>query len=623
MRELELLAPAANKEVAFEAILHGADAVYMGASSHGARKNAANSIEDIAEVVRFAHQFRVRVYITINTLVYESEISSVESLIRDLYVIGVDAIIVQDMGVLRMNIPPIALHASTQCDTRTVEKGEFLEKVGFSQIVLARELTIEEIKDICDHVTVPVECFVHGALCVSYSGRCRASFVETGRSANRGECSQMCRMKYDLIDANGQTIVKNKYLLSLKDFNLSANIAELIEAGVSSFKIEGRLKDVSYVKNVVSYYRIAIDKVITANPEKYRRSSYGKSRIEFVPVLDKSFNRGFTSYFFKNRENGDMASLDTPKSKGEKITNLSQLNNGDGISFINSNGEFEGVRVNKVENGKLIGATPFVIPRGAEIRRTFDNDWQKKLAKPTAKRSIALDLTITENYLCGIDERGVQVVVPLDSDKMEAETRMYPEKVLGKLGNTIYYLRNFENHLYPNTYIPASQLNQLKRTLLDALDNANNETYKFDYRRREDFSLPYFERELDEEGNVSNSLAKKFYEDHGAQIREMAIEATGDDSAGKIVMRTRYCVRRELGICKKYKKSGNIKQNFREPFMIVSGVNMFQVEFDCAKCEMRIINTDKGSRVHNETRSPIMEKPKCNARPSRRTRNFR
>lgn len=623
MRELELLAPAANKEVAIEAILHGADAVYMGASSHGARKNAANSIEDIAEVVRFAHQFRARVYITINTLVYESEISSVESLIRDLYVIGVDAIIVQDMGVLRMNIPPIALHASTQCDTRTVEKGEFLEKVGFSQIVLARELTIEEIKDICNHVTVPVECFVHGALCVSYSGRCRASFVETGRSANRGECSQMCRMKYDLVDANGQTIVKNKYLLSLKDFNLSANIAELIEAGVSSFKIEGRLKDVSYVKNVVSYYRIAIDKVIAANPEKYRRSSYGNSKIEFVPVLDKSFNRGFTSYFFNNRENGGMASLDTPKSKGEKITNLSQINNGDGISFINSNGEFEGVRINKVENGKLIGATPFVIPRGAEIRRTFDNDWQKKLAKPTAKRSMALDLTITENYLCGIDERGVQVVVPLDSDKMEAETRMYPEKVLGKLGNTVYYLRNFENQLSPNTYIPASQLSQLKRTLLDALDNANNETYKFDYRRREDLTLPYFEKELDEEGNVANSLAKKFYEEHGAQIREMAIEATGDDSAGKIVMRTRYCMRRELGICKKYKKNSSTKQNFQEPFMIVSGVNMFQVEFDCAKCEMRIINTDKCTRVNNETQSPIVEKPKCNARLSRRTRNFR
>ncbi len=337
-RRIELLAPAGNKDVAVAAILHGADAVYIGASSHGARSKASNSVEDIAELVKFAHRFRARVYVTVNTLVYDNEQEQVRRLINDLYRIGVDALIVQDMSILRMDIPPVALHASTQCDTRTPAKAKFLEEVGFSQIVLARALTITEIKEICDTVTVPVECFVHGALCVCYSGRCAASQVSLGRSANRGECAQMCRMPYTLRNGRGEVLEKNKYLLSLRDFNASHRLEYLLEAGVSSFKIEGRLKDADYVKNVTAAYRQALDRIIAAHPDKYIRSSYGMSEVKYTPRLDKSFNRGFTDYFLGNRRPGAMASLLTPKSMGEEIKDIGLLHNGDGISFFNIKG---------------------------------------------------------------------------------------------------------------------------------------------------------------------------------------------------------------------------------------------------------------------------------------------
>jgi len=362
MRDLELLAPAADKNVAREAILHGADAVYMGGPSHGARKKASNSLADIRETVEFAHRFRARVYVTVNTLVYPHEIREVERLVWNLYLCGVDAIIVQDMSLLRMNLPPIALHASTQCDTRTPEKALFLQEVGFSQIVLARELSLQEIDTICRTVGVPVECFIHGALCVSYSGRCAASQVSVGRSANRGECAQMCRMPYTLRNGRGEVVERDKYLLSLRDFNASELIPQMIEAGVSSFKIEGRLKEADYVKNVTAAYRAIIDKVIASNPGKYRRSSYGESKISFTPRLDKSFNRGFTDYFLNGRKPASMASLLTPKSMGEIITDTRLLHNGDGISFFNTKGEYEGVGVNRVENGRIIGSRPFRLP---------------------------------------------------------------------------------------------------------------------------------------------------------------------------------------------------------------------------------------------------------------------
>lgn len=596
IRELELLAPASNVEIAREAILHGADAVYIGASSHGARKSASNSVEDIAGLVKFAHQYRAKVYVTVNTLVYESEIPKVEKLIRELYLAGVDALIVQDMGLLRMDIPPIELHASTQCDTRTVEKAVFLEKAGFSQIVLARELSLEEIKAICDAVTVPVECFIHGALCVSYSGRCRASQMETGRSANRGECAQLCRLPYTLTDADGKILVKDKYLLSLKDFNASAQLAQLVEAGASSFKIEGRLKDVGYVKNITAYYRALFDTIIAANPDKYKRSSYGKSEISFTPDPNKSFNRGFTSYFLEGRRQKQITSFYTPKSMGEVIDDVRELKNGDGISFINDSGEYEGVRINKVENGRLIGAKPFRLPKNCQIYRTFNCEWQNEIERDTAIRKIAVDIEINDKSASASDERGVRVIIPLYTDKFEAQKPMDPKRTFAKLGNTIYTLREFENNLNPKIFIPASQLTEIRRKLIEELDKANVTTYPYHYRRQEDKSYNYLKDFLNAEDNVVNSLAEKFYKEHGALTEEKAIEVTGNPKDETVVMTTRYCLRRELGICKKDKNGSKAYRDAREPFYIQSGPTRFRLQFNCNRCEMSVIHPAGGNR---------------------------
>lgn len=589
MRKIELLAPAGNKEIAKEAILHGADAVYMGASSHGARKNASNSVEDIAEVVRFAHQYRVRVYVTVNTLVYDDEIEAVERLIGELYRAGVDALIVQDMGVLKMNIPPICLHASTQCDTRSAEKARELESVGFSQIVLARELSLGEISEIYRHVQVPLEAFVHGALCVSYSGLCRASQVKTGRSANRGECSQMCRLPYTLRDAEGRKIVGDKYLLSLKDFNASGSIGTMIEAGVSSFKIEGRLKDAGYVKNIVAYYRQKIDEVISECPERYCRSSCGESEISFVPDPAKSFNRGFTSYFLEGRrDEARMSSWFTPKSVGERIEDVGELRNGDGISFMNSRGEYEGVRVNSVDKGRIQGARPFVLPKGAEIRRTYNREWESELGKVTGRRRLFLDISIDETGVTARDERGVKVRVPLDVEKSVAQKPLRPEGILGKLGNTIYRLRGFENNLLSTTFIPASQLSGIKRRMLDALDDCGRSRYEFEMRRGMTSGKAFYSGEcLNGDWNVANRLAREFYEERGGRVVEEAVEVSGRRDVGMVVMRTRYCVRREMGLCKKThpEAAGRLK----EPLFIESGPNRFRLRFDCRNCEMEVL----------------------------------
>lgn len=597
MRKLELLAPAANKEVARQAILHGADAVYMGAYSHGARHRAANSIEDIQETVRFAHQFRAKVYVTVNTLVYDNEIEKVEHLVHELYRVGVDAIIVQDMSLLRMNIPPIELHASTQCDTRTLEKGKFLEKMGFSQLVLARELSLKEIKEICDGVDVPVECFIHGALCVSYSGRCQASELCMGRSANRGECGQMCRLPYKLMNGKGETIIKDRYLLSLSDFNASSYIGEMIDAGVSSFKIEGRLKDADYVKNVTAAYRKIIDDYISANPEKYCRSSFGRSVISFTPSLEKSFNRGFTNYFLNGRGDRKMASLLTPKSLGEPIKDISQLHNGDGISYYNKKtGEYEGVRINKIDRGNIITARNERIPFKGGINRTFDNEWQKSLSGETADRRIRVDFVIDETGISASDERVNRIRIPLEVEKLEARKPMDIRRIFEKLGDTIYYLGVFQNNLDPKTFIPASVLTTLRRKAISALDEANIMTYPFGYRRKEDKEYKYFSVKLDSRDNVSNKISREFYKDHGVIEIADALEVVPSSERKDrdfVVMTTRYCLRRELGCCKKAPKDKGMFAKLSEPLSIVSGPNVFRLEFDCKNCEMNVIGNKK------------------------------
>ena len=590
MRALELLSPAADKHVARCAVLHGADAVYIGGPSHGARSKAVNSIDDIREVVEFAHRFRAKVYVTLNTLVYDSEAADVERLVWRLYSIGVDALIVQDMSLLRMNLPPIALHASTQCDTRTVEKARFLEDVGFSQLVLARELTLKEIRGICAAVSVPVECFVHGALCVSYSGRCGASQACLGRSANRGECAQMCRLPYDLVNGDGAVVERGRHLLSLRDFNASERLPELVEAGVSSFKIEGRMKDASYVANVTAAYRRMLDAVIDANPDKYCRASYGSVELDFEPDLCKSFNRGFTEYFLSSRRPAQMASLYTPKSLGEPITDISVLNNGDGIGFFNSKGEYEGTAVNGVDRGRLITARQVNIPKNAMIYRTFDREWENRMAHDRTTRRIAVDIRLTDTYAEAVDERGMRVGVPMPEVRDVAVKPQEMRRQFEKLGNTIYRLRNFETQIAPEVFIPNSMLADTRRRLIEALDSANEATYSYDRRRPENRDSVYPEKQLVASDNVANALAREFYLSHGVEKIEPALEISKskERKSSHVVMTTRYCLRRELGCCLKEGKGSSSR--YKAPLTIVSGNNRFELRFDCARCEMQVID---------------------------------
>ena len=399
--DIELLAPARDADIAIAAIDHGADAVYMGASHHGARADATNTLDDVGRACDHAHRYGARIYATVNTLVYDNELMEVERLVHDLYRVGVDALIVQDLALLRLDLPPIALHASTQCDLRTPDKARFLEALGFSQLVMARELTLDEVAAIRRVTTVPLEAFVHGALCVSYSGRCAISQVLKGRSANRGECAQLCRLPYDLVDDKGRMIIEGKHLLSLRDMARHDRLEQMMAAGISSFKIEGRLKDVGYVKNVVAFYRRAIDKVIDRYPERYRRASHGTVELAFEPAIEKSFNRGFTHYFLDERKPADgssMASIDTPKSQGEYLGRVLRCNgntltidtraslaNGDGLSFTNSRGEFTGVRVNRaLGNGTVLLREQANISRGTRIYRTADKAFNDLLSTPSS-----------------------------------------------------------------------------------------------------------------------------------------------------------------------------------------------------------------------------------------------
>ena len=600
---IELLAPARDAVVAVEAIRHGADAVYMGAARFGARAQAGNSIEDMARVCDFAHNFDARVYATVNTIVYDHELKQVERLVNELYRAGVDAIIVQDLALLRLDLPPIALHASTQCDLRTPDKARFLAAMGFSQLVLARELSLDEIRAVRQVVDVPLEAFVHGALCVCYSGRCQASQVLKGRSANRGECAQICRLSYDLEDGKGNRIITGKHLLSLRDLNLTDHVAQMIDAGVSSFKIEGRLKDVGYVKNVVSHYRRVLDDVIAAQPNVLRRASVGESRIDFTPDVLKSFNRSFTTYFIDGHRqpNGhSMAMIDTPKSLGEplgralevrgrtlRIDGDKPLANGDGLSYRASDGVFAGVRVNQVDGRDIILAAPAPIPRGAEVFRTHDKVMSDRLERPSADRRVAVDAVLTASAdalrLELTDERGCRVVhslptPPLDEARQPQHDRQRDE--LARLGETIYRLRRAEvpGHLF----IPASMLARLRREAVDLLDRSHRAMRQVDRRRAEDTAAPCFAAQLQPADNVANHLAETVYRDHG--VTEIAPAVEVRPAPGAEVMRTRYCLRRELGACRRAAGARQLPDVLR----LRNGSTLLDVRCDCEACEMHL-----------------------------------
>lgn len=590
-----MLSPAGSAAIGIEAIKHGADAVYIGASSHGARKAAANSLDDIRLLADFSYIYGARVYVTVNTLVYDKEIKQVETLIRNLYEIGVDALIVQDMGILRMDIPPIALHASTQCDIRTPEKARFLQEAGFSQLVLARELSIKEIKAICEAVSIPVEVFIHGALCVSYSGRCSAGFLCAGRSGNRGECPQICRQAFTLTDADGKVIAREKYLLSLKDFSAESHIGELIEAGVRSFKIEGRLKEAGYVKNVTAYYSRLIDREINrlnrnSNDEPiYRRESFGKVDLRFVPQLDKSFNRGFTDYRLSgNVDKNGIAQILTPKSLGEKITGIGDLKPGDGVSFFTRQGEYMGINVNGIKNGKIIGNRPVKIPADAELRRTSSVEWKKLMVAESAVRKIPVEIELDASGVCATSPTA-SVRLEHTMEAAPAENKQDHGNVFKKLGNTPFELSGFtDNEL--DSFYPVSYLTSLRRELIQKLLDKIRASHVRAERRKETPGFPYLKRELDYAENVANMKAEQFYRDHGVEKISSALETAKDikrkNEEAIIVMASRHCVLRELKLCLRNSREGS---SLRQPLRLTTGPHTFRLAFDCNSCEMRLL----------------------------------
>jgi len=617
-RKLELLAPARDVSIAREAILHGADAVYIGGPSHGARAAAANSVADIASLVRFAHVFGVRVYVTLNTIIYDSELETVRATVWELYRAGVDALIVQDMSLLRMHLPPIALHASTQCDIRDVSKARFLAACGFSQLVLARELSAREISEIRDAVPagIGLEAFVHGALCVSYSGDCQASCIALGRSANRGECAQMCRMAYDLEDAYGNVLVKNKHLLSLRDLNRLPDVGAMADAGVNSFKIEGRLKDAAYVKNTVAAYRAALDKVIADAPGRFCRSSWGRSSVSFVPDVAKSFNRGFTSYFFSGRpaESVRMASLDTPKWVGEKVGRVTgcagksvtadlttELHNGDGIVYFTAEGEFSGFRANRVEGNRLFPAVPVNIRRGTVLYRNSDAVRDSMLSKPTARRRLRVDMTlrrvsVDKVALRLVCENGSDVEVIVEAGTQAAQSPQAParRRALDKMGATVFEVARYADYVPEDEFIPASVLSALRRQAVDRLTQAIQVNYSYDYRRPEDADaeLPHGSK-LTYHDNVANRLADAFYRSHGAAVVDMALETLSPGkraNAADVVMTTRYCLRRELGCCLRDNPRGNSAIPPDAQLYLRNRTGRYALRFDCTACRMQVLS---------------------------------
>ncbi len=601
-RPIELLAPAKNLECGIEAINHGADAVYIGAPRFGARAAAGNSLADIEALVQYAHLYNVRIYVTVNTILRDDELKETEAMIWDLYRVGVDALIVQDMGLTQLNLPPIPLHASTQMDNRTVEKVRFLADAGFRQVVLARELSVNEISRI--HAVCPdtlLEVFIHGALCVSYSGQCYVSEACFGRSANRGECAQFCRLQFDMTDADGKVIEKGKHLLSLKDMNQSDNLEELLDAGASSLKIEGRLKDVSYVKNVTAYYRQKLDALFKRRKE-YVRASSGSVKLVFRPQLDKSFSRGFTDYFAHGRNPG-IFSFNTPKSLGEEVGTVKEIrgnyltvagvkafSNGDGLCYLDAQGRLQGFRVNRVENNKLFPQEMPRIKPKTVLYRNFDQEFDRIMQKKSAERKLAVDVSLAENNfgftLTICDEDGNSVSMALSKNKELARTPQHDNLInqLGKLGNTPFVPRNIEVDLSENWFIPSSELAELRRATVEKLLALRRINYHRELWRMPETEHPYPQKELTYLGNVMNKEAAAFYQKHGVERIAPAFEV--EHPEGAAIMFCKHCLRYSMGWCPVHHK---VKSPYREPYYLVSGDGKkFRLQFDCKNCQMKV-----------------------------------
>lgn len=616
-RKIELLAPAKNLECGIEAVNHGADAVYIGAPKFGARAAAVNSLEDIAALVAYAHLYNVRIYVTVNTILKEEELAETEKMIWELYRIGVDALIVQDMGITRLNLPPIPLHGSTQMDNRTPEKVRFLADAGFRQVVLARELSLQEIRRIHEACPeTPLEVFVHGALCVSYSGQCYVSQACFGRSANRGECAQFCRLPFSLVDADGKTIVRDKHLLSLKDLNQSEVLEDLLDAGASSLKIEGRLKDVSYVKNVTAAYRSKLD-AIFARRKEYVRASSGTCRFDFTPRLDKSFSRGFTHYFLQGRDR-EISSFDTPKSLGEEMGTMKEqrgnyltvagvkpFHNGDGVCFLDEQGRLQGFRINRVDGNKLYpaGDVPHIKPR-TRLFRNFDQEFERILARKSAERKIGVGWELADTSsgfaLTVADEDGNRITLSFPYPKELARTPQ-PENLrtqLGKLGNTPFEVMPLGGtdspsattapaiaiNLSQNWFIPASVIADWRRQAIDKLTAARRITYRRELHVWKPTRHRFPATSLTYLGNVMNTAARSFYQAHGVASVEPAYEKQAVPEA--VLMFCKHCLRYSMGWCPTYQKGHS---PYREPYYLVgTDGKRFRLTFDCKNCQMKV-----------------------------------
>ncbi len=621
---LELLAPAKNADFGIEAIKHGADAVYIGGPAFGARYGAGNDLADIKRLCDFAHRFHARVFVAVNTILHDEELEGARQLAWQLYEAGADALIIQDMGLLELDLPPIQLHASTQTDIRNPAKARFLQDAGFSQIVLAREMSIQEVEAVARETTLALEYFVHGALCVAYSGQCYISQAHTGRSANRGECSQACRLPYTLVDEKGKVITENQHLLSMKDNNQTDNLLALVKAGVSSFKIEGRLKDLSYVKNITAHYRSLLDAIIEQHPE-YRRASSGKSTLTFTPQPDKTFNRGYTDYFANDRQD-DIGAFDSPAFVGELIGTVTSIgdgvftvdaekpfNNGDGVCFYDAHGEVVGMRINRAEGMKLFPAQlPEELTEGATLFRNRDQAFERALEKESAERRIALQAVFAETKngfaLSLTDEDGINVTVNLPkSEKIGSEIAQNPEQAidklkenLGKFGNTMFVALAVELELSQPWFLPVSAINALRREATEKLEAARIAQHPRAPRAAPATDpQPYPQDELTYLGNVFNSKARQFYEKHGVKLIEEAYEV-GNEKGMVSLMITRHCLRYSFNLCPK-----EVKHLKPDPMTLMNGNEKLILKFDCKACEMHVIGKmKKGVKLNLGTIRP-------------------
>lgn len=626
---LELLSPARDVGIAREAILHGADAVYIGGPSFGARHNASNTVDEIAELVGFAHRFHARVFVTLNTILHDDELPGAQQLIRQLYDAGVDALIVQDMGVMELDIPPIEIHASTQCDIRSLDKARFLSQAGFSQIVLARELNLQEIRSISENVDATVEFFIHGALCVAFSGQCNISHAQTGRSANRGDCSQACRLPYTLKDEQGRVVAFEKHLLSMKDNNQTANLADLVDAGVRSFKIEGRYKDVGYVKNITAHYRRELDAILEQRPHLCRASS-GRTEHFFRPDPDKTFHRGSTDYFVRDRLI-DIGAFDSPTFTGLPVGQVEKVDkrtlvavtdtplaNGDGLNVLIKR-EVVGFRANvvelldsfeedgqprlryRIEPNELPAALSRLRPLHP-LNRNLDHNWQQALLKPSAERRVAVhwQLLVQADHLelQVSSEEGITASARLSGAVVAANNAEQAHEqlcdTLSKLGTTLYYSRGvqLQGDLVP--FIPGSQLKALRRDAIAALDAARLQAHPRGTRKPVSVPPPvYPHSHLTFLANVYNAKARAFYQRYGVQLIDAAYEA--HEESGEVpVMITKHCLRFSFNLCPKQAKGVTGVRTKVEPMQLVHGNEVLTLKFDCKPCEMHIIGKMKG-----------------------------